>query len=247
MKVVASISGGKDSIAMCLELLRRGERVDDFVFVDTGMEYPECYAAMSKFVADTGRKITRLSADVSFEYLLAHRDVTSHRGSTTRRDGRPKRTHGYGWPSMMRRWCTSKLKQDVLRRYHASLGPDVVECIGIAADEPKRVHDKRYPLVEWGMTEADCLRYCRERGYFPSPCAYDVVGRMSCFCCPMANAAQVRYLINQRPELWAEIKRLEAAAGDPWQGWRGYLADGGLRDCAYFERKYREVQGEQNR
>ncbi len=32
--------------------------------------------------------------------------------------------------------------------------------MGIAADETDRLKDKCYPLVEWGMTEKDCLAYC---------------------------------------------------------------------------------------
>ena len=36
----------------------------------------------------------------------------------------------------------------------------LIEYLGIAADETKRIKDKNYPLVEWGMTEKDCLSYC---------------------------------------------------------------------------------------
>lgn len=37
--------------------------------------------------------------------------------------------------------------------------------IGIAADEPKRVHDDIYPLFEWGITEAQALDFCYSRGF----------------------------------------------------------------------------------
>ena len=38
---VVSLSGGKDSTAMLLMLLERGEPVADVVFFDTGWEFPE--------------------------------------------------------------------------------------------------------------------------------------------------------------------------------------------------------------
>lgn len=224
----ASISGGKDSVAMCLKLVEYGWPVDNFVFCDTGMEYPECYAALDRFEKLTGRKITRLKGNYSFEELLATKPLDL-RGNTKRKDGSHKRECGYGWPSMMRRWCTSKLKQDVMKRFYRNFKDyEIVEMIGIAADEPKRVHEKIYPLVKWGMTESECMRYCKDRGFYASPCAYDRVGRMSCFCCPLMNRMQIRYLIRDRPELWLEIKRLENLVGEPFKD-RGTL---------YFEKLF---------
>lgn len=42
---------------------------------------------------------------------------------------------------------------------------EVIEYVGIAADETKRMKTACYPLVEWAMTEKDCLAYCYERGF----------------------------------------------------------------------------------
>ena len=44
--------------------------------------------------------------------------------------------------------------------------------------EPQRIRNFRYPLVEWGMTEADCLAYCKERG-FDWDGLYDIFHRVS--------------------------------------------------------------------
>ena len=41
MKNVVQFSGGKDSTAMLLLLLERGVTVDEIIFCDTGMEFPE--------------------------------------------------------------------------------------------------------------------------------------------------------------------------------------------------------------
>ena len=48
-------------------------------------------------------------------------------------------------------------------------GTNIVQYLGIAADEPARIqrHDKpgfKMPLVEIGWTEADCRKWCEERG-----------------------------------------------------------------------------------
>ena len=45
---VVSLSGGKDSTAMLLILLERGEPVADVVFFDTGWEFPEMYEHLAK-------------------------------------------------------------------------------------------------------------------------------------------------------------------------------------------------------
>ena len=217
--IVANISGGKDSVAMCLRLCEEGQHVDEFVFADTGMEFPECYDAIDRFEKLTGRNVTRLQNehDNPFEYYAIKKEI--HRlNDKPRRDGTPRRNQGYGWPSMLRRWCTKYLKTNIIEKHYR--GALVVNLIGIAADEPKRIRQdqkKRYPLVEWGMTESDCLSYCRSRGFYKSPCAYDVIRRVSCFCCPLMNLSQISYLIHHRPELWDKIVQLEKEIGEPFK------------------------------
>lgn len=229
MKVIASISGGKDSVAMSLRLVEEHRQVDSFVFADTGMEYPECYDAIRRFEELTGRKVTVLRREGwTFEWAMIDKPLKP------RRDGKMRKHEtGYWWPSMLNRWCTAELKRKVLREY-AKSQVDYTELVGIAADEPKRIKyedpRKQYPLVEWGMTEADCLAYCRERGFYKTPCAYDDCRRMSCYVCPMQNLAQVKHLVTKRPELWREIKRLEERLGDPWK-----------RGTDYYEKKFQSA------
>ena len=59
---VVSLSGGKDSTAMLLMLLERGEDIADIVFFDTGWEFPAMYEHLDKLENFIGRKITRLHA-----------------------------------------------------------------------------------------------------------------------------------------------------------------------------------------
>ena len=97
----------------------------------------------------------------------------------------------------------------------------LVQYIGIAADEPKRIREHRYPLVEWGMTEADCLAYCKERG-FDWEGLYDIFHRVSCWCCPLQSYDEMRKLRKHFPELWQKLLYMDAHT---WRTFiKGYTA-----------------------
>ena len=64
---------------------------------------------------------------------------------------------------------------------------DIIEYVGLAADEGYRLNRKcnqrsscRHPLIDWGMTEADCLQYCFDRGYDWEG-LYQYFDRVSCW------------------------------------------------------------------
>ena len=85
---------------------------------------------------------------------------------------------------------------------------DVIRYIGIAVDEPMRVREFNYPLVDWNMTEKDCLNYCYERG-FTWGGLYEIWDRVSCWCCPLQSLKSLRDLKEKRPELWAKLKEMD--------------------------------------
>lgn len=211
LKHVVSLSGGKDSTAMLLRMVEEGWPIDHILFCDTGLEFPEMYAHIDKLEAYIGRPITRLKAQKSFEYYLLEHT--------------PKRKNpdligkvGLSWPGPRKRWCTTLLKTRVIDAHLADLakGHEIIQYIGIAADEPKRIREKRYPLMEWGMTEADCLAYCKERG-FDWGGLYDIFTRVSCWCCPLQSYDELRRLRTHFPELWKKLMEWDQ------QTWRTYL------------------------
>lgn len=69
----------------------------------------------------------------------------------------------YGWPMVRGQWCLQQLKLPALDKCH---GKDDVQYIGIAADEPGRLHvlsdTKKSPLVEAGWTETMCREWCEK-------------------------------------------------------------------------------------
>lgn len=93
-----------------------------------------------------------------------------------------------------------------------------IEYIGIAADEPKRIRDACYPLVEWNMTEKDCLAYCYERG-FRWGGLYDIFKRVSCWCCPLQSLKELRKLRRFFPDLWKQLEDWDKKT------WRQFRAD----------------------
>ena len=148
---VVSFSGGKDSTAMLLHMLELGMPVDEIIFCDTGVEFPQMYEHINKVEKYIGRPITRLKPEHDYKYMLLEH---------IKKDG----TVGYSFPHSLLRWCTCYFKRDMVRRHSRNKG-NVIQYVGIAADETKRVKDKCYPLVDWGWTESDCLQYCYDKGF----------------------------------------------------------------------------------
>ncbi len=210
---VVSLSGGKDSTAMLLRMVEEGWPIDHILFCDTGLEFESMYRHIDKVEQYIGRPITRLKAPVSFEYLF--RDHVP-----TRKNPTLVGKTGYSWPGPRNRWCTAKLKTQVLDRHIRSLaaGKEIIQYIGIAADEPNRIKNFRYPLVEWGMAEADCLKYCQDRG-FNWDGLYDVFSRVSCWCCPLQSLDELRKLRSHFPDLWSKLREWDH------QTWRTFLKD----------------------
>lgn len=207
---VVSLSGGKDSTAMLLRMLEEGMPVDEILYCDTTMEFPQMYGHLDKLEQYIGRPITRLRAPYSFEeYFYEYVPVTKQ--STI-----PHK--GLSWPTHACRWCTGRLKTHVIDRHLRELGRQytLVKYIGIAADEAHRCKDLRYPLVTWGMTEADCLAYCRDRG-FDWGGLYDVFRRVSCWCCPLQPLGELRKLRAHCPGLWQKLLEMDAHT---WQQYR---------------------------
>lgn len=83
---------------------------------------------------------------------------------------------------------------------------NIVQYLGIAADEPERIarHTKpgfKMPLVEVGWDEAYCRKLCEENGLL-SP-IYTTSTRGGCWFCHNQSVDQLRLLRKSYPDLWA--------------------------------------------
>ena len=232
---VAHISGGKDSTAMLLRLLEENRLVDQILFCDTGLEFPQMYEHISKLEKYIDRPIIRLRAEHSFEYYFFEYHPK-------RKNPELEKYDGMSWAGPQNRWCTGTLKIRVLSAYLKELKHkyEIIEYVGIAADEPKRIKNKCYPLVEWGMTEKDCLAYCYERG-FDWGGLYEIFSRVSCWCCPLQSLSELRKLYEYFPELWKQLERWDEST------WRQFRADYSVKDLTFrfkFEKKWQDRGGD---
>lgn len=215
---VVSFSGGKDSTAMLLRMVEENYPIDIILYCDTGLEFPEMEEHIRKVEDYIGRKITVIKSEKDFMYWATeHKRVVRSTKIPGAKPGDIMR--GYAYPSVFSRWCTKELKTNVINKYLRDLTKDydLIQYVGIAVDEPKRKRDLNYPLIDWNMTEADCLKCCYDRG-FDWGGLYKIWGRVSCYCCPLQSPNDLRKLRDNRPELWQKLKEMDREINDRLEG-----------------------------
>ena len=239
--IVVNLSGGKDSTAMTLHLIELGIHIDEVICADTYKEFPAMYRhleKMKKVIEDLGIKFTILKSKQSFDYLMFEH---MPKRKNKELEGLP----GYSWAGSRSRWCTSKLKVDLINRHLSDLQKqfNVIQMVGIAADEQYRLErpsnqkvNQRHPLVEWGWTEKQALQYCYAKGYDWEG-LYEIFDRVSCWCCPLQSLDELRNLRRYFPELWEELKSMELKT---WRNFRAHYSVQQLEIRFELEEKYQK-------
>lgn len=189
------------------------DRIDGAIFADTGWEPARVYDHLAK-LADV------LSAAGVPLYVVSNGDLRKdaidpvHRYASIPYFVRnPDGSEGMG-----RRQCTSEYKLSPIgRKVRELLGatpPDfkrvpkgrvAEQWIGFSTDEIHRVSDKdgvsyinkRYPLLDLGMSRTDCDRWLRSRGWTS-------VAKSACIGCPFHGNRQWRDLRDNHPDEWAD-------------------------------------------
>ena len=205
---------------MVLRLIEDKMPLDEVVFYDTGMEFEAIYNVRNKMqsiLEGHGIRYIELHPEEPFLYSMLEKPVYS----------KQKGQHnGYGWCGGVCRWGTaSKIKR--INRYVRE--EQAAVYVGIAADETHRMSRKtnrdsmkKYPLVEWGMTEADCLAYCRQRGFTwmqDGVDLYDILDRVSCWCCCNKNRKELFNIWKYLPGYWERLKELQAKQARPMKNY----------------------------
>lgn len=225
---IASVSFGKDSLAMLLLILddldRGGHRypLDEVIFFDWGMEFQAIYANRDKIksmLADRDIKFTELHYDSSFMYNFCEREVHKKDGSIQ---------HGYSWCGGRTRWGTDR-KNATIKKYYKTLpDKDIIEYVGIAADETSRIQralDKGQvlPLVDMDITEADALSLCYQRGFNWEENGvelYNIMDRVSCWCCKNNNLRELKNMFLYLPDYWERLKSLQEKTSFPYKDYK---------------------------
>ncbi len=178
------------------------------------------------FLEERGIKFTVLHPAESFIYLATEKEVV-------KRDGRIQQ--GYMWCGGRCRWGTH-LKLSTIEKYLKSLEPDkgeLIQYVGISFDERIRAERAKmskkksrypilYPLIEWQMTEAECLDYCRERDWKWEEDGYDMyvlLDRLSCSCCSNKNLRELSNMFRllKGRNYWAMLEELQRKIPMPFR------------------------------
>lgn len=207
---VVSFSGGKDSTAMLLHMIELKMHIDIVLYCDTYMEFPAMVKHIEKIkkvVENAGVKFVTLKNPLSFKYLMLEHQPKRR----TIKDN----VKGYSWAGSRSRWCTSKLKTDIIDKYKKELSKhyEIVEYVGIAYDEQYRLEREQnkkhiHPLIDWKWDEATCLEYCYNKGYDWDG-LYKIFHRVSCWCCPLQSLDELRKLRKYFPDLWEELRDMD--------------------------------------
>lgn len=210
-RVIASVSGGKDSAALSLHLRESGIE-HDRVFMDTGWEHPETYAYLRGELTRVLGPITEIRGPLQMEELILKKAM---------------------FPSRKRRFCTQELKVRPMAKHLRSLGSDVVNAVGIRGSES----EARSKLFEWEWTEdfgcetwrplmtwseADVIAIHARHGLRPNPLYLKGATRVGCWPCIYARKAEIRMVAETDPARIDRLRELEekvsAGAGEQ-RGW----------------------------
>lgn len=215
MNYVASLSCGKDSLCMVLKLIEEGRPLTHCVMYDTGMEFNSIYKTLDQLCPVLQKH------NVHLEIIKPENHFLEDMLLKVVNQGKENEHYGYEWCGGVCRWrTTNKVKS--INKYLSDLG-DYIQYIGIAADEPERIkneNNKVYPLVEWNMTEADCLQYCYNHGFYwyeNNIRLYDVLDRVSCWCCSNKNLKELKNMKYYLPEYWNKLKALQSRIDRPFR------------------------------
>ncbi len=237
---VASCSFGKDSLAMVLRLIEENKPLNEVIFYDTGMEFQCIYNIRDKMkdiFKEKGIKFTELKPERPFLYDMLEKPVRKRNGETQL---------GYGWCGGACRWGTSN-KITAINK-HLKTTNNVRMYVGIAIDEPERLEKlepwKSSPLEKWKMTEKDCLQYCKAKGFSwkenDNVDLYDVLDRVSCWCCKNKNMKELKNIYKYFPDYWRKLVSLQEKIGVNMKNYKTDPCYGDLGNLTNLEKKFEE-------
>lgn len=210
VKHIASCSYGKDSLATVILAHEHGEPLDEVIYVEVMFdkeisgEMPEhrdfIYNVAIPKLESWGYPVTVLRSDRTYIDCFYHKLVKGKRKGMTQ-----------GFPMQGKCLINRECKLRPIRQYMKRQPKDLVQYIGIAADEPKRLArldgNKISLLAKYDYTEKMAEQLCREYGLL-SP-IYEFTKRGGCFFCMNARDCELRHLRNNHPELWNKLLSLE--------------------------------------
>lgn len=218
-RVIANVSGGKDSAAMCLHLKERGIPYEA-IFADTGWEHADTYAYLRGPLEAAIGPIRWLRAEIDLpperEAMAQELEaMLGHYSAMVRLCLRRMMM-----PARQVRWCTQAAKVEPMHRWLETIDDDVVSVVGIrheesatrAAMDEWEWSDKldRWtwrPIVHWSLD--DVIAIHARHGLSPNPLYLRGATRVGCWPCIFARKAEIRMLADIDPGRVEVLRRLE--------------------------------------
>jgi 3'-phosphoadenosine 5'-phosphosulfate sulfotransferase (PAPS reductase)/FAD synthetase len=200
-RVVASVSGGKDSAALSLHLTEMGIE-HDRVFMDTGWEHQVTYEYLRGELTRALGPIVEIRAERQMADLIRHKGM---------------------FPSRQRRFCTQELKVFPMQRYLRAREDvsDLVNAVGIRREESQaraRMTEWEWsdgfdcevwrPLLSWTLDDVVAIH--KRHGLRPNPLYLLGASRVGCWPCIYARKSEIRLVAEMDPGRIDEMRALEA-------------------------------------
>ena len=193
--VIASVSGGKDSAAMCLWLIEQDIEYEA-VFLDTGWEAPYTYDYLQDLEQSIG-PIQHVRGPWDMRSLILSKGM---------------------FPGRICRFCTEQLKVFPFLEWVGDR--EIVNTVGIRAAESKArsklgewgrldEHIKVWrPLIDW--SKQDVIDIHHRHNLKPNPLYLLGVERVGCWPCIYARKSDLRLVARLDPERINDIRQLES-------------------------------------
>lgn len=214
---IASCSFGKDSIASILLAIENNEPLDRVVFSEVMFDHsrnisgelPEhiewVYSTAIPRLEEMGIKVDVVRAKKDYLYFFTN----------AVRGGGKWKGKIYGFPIGGMCFINRDCKLKPIRQYLKQIEQDytIVQYIGIAKDEPKRLArlkgDKVSLLAKYDYTEQMAMEKCKEYDLV-SP-IYESGTRGGCWFCPNGKLKQFIHIRKNYPSMWNELRGLSLA------------------------------------
>ncbi len=247
-RVIASVSGGKDSTATRLYLRELGIEAEAVV-MDTGWESPITYAYLRGPLEEAIGPIRWLRAEVDLpperEHLAVElEEMLGHYSAMVRLCIKKMMM-----PARQVRWCTQASKVEPMNAWLDTLDDSVVNAVGIRADESAARADLEEwewsdkldrwtwrPIIRWTLD--DVIAIHARHGLAPNPLYLLGASRVGCWPCIFARKAEIRFLAEHDPNRIRVIQRLEQIIADLYRttkvGREGKRSARPARPAGYF-------------